>query len=267
MERDHFQIGKNAHFHDFVACRSQSYDGRVPFWRLVCGRCNLVGHSSRFCKDEVCTYCTYQGHTATECEKRLKTNKMLYELGYVTQRIDPNDRLALALDIPANFAPVRVGMPNRRDYRSVVTGRFYPDDSLNPTANEPEASHSDSDEEYEASEGTQPDSQDGAVGGAAPAENEQATVESDSNQQEVRELLVALRQRFRAANPTVGNGYSASAETTGQNEATLDEAVPGPEESEAPEPSIRDVLDSLDAIRTAINELTSVMRLHSGSQN
>lgn len=129
--RPHFHIGERAHYFEFMRCVRQQYDGRIPFWRLVCAACGLKGHSQRFCSSELCTYCTYAGHTANECTLRLRANDLLFEYGYVTQRIAPMDRMALILDVPEGFIPVPPGGPNRRDYRSVVTRRIYPDDVAN----------------------------------------------------------------------------------------------------------------------------------------
>lgn len=133
----YFKIGKNAHYFDFWPNDRQSYqNGRAPFWRTVCFKCNLKGHVQPFCFrlfPNLCSYCTFAGHVAEDCERRLRANERLYQLGYVTARINSRDPLALAIAIPDDFVPRPPGQPGRRDYRAVVTERYYPiDDSGSP---------------------------------------------------------------------------------------------------------------------------------------
>lgn len=57
-------------------------------------------------------------------------NDLLFELNYVTQRIQPDDTNALRIHLPRNFVPRPVGDPRRVDYRQFAAGVRYRDEKM-----------------------------------------------------------------------------------------------------------------------------------------
>lgn len=128
----YFYIGNGLHFYDFFGHPRQvsGIGCPSPFWKRSCSTCRRKGHTSEFCDldktDPWCSYCTYAGHFAVACPERLFMNELLLATGYVTERINENDVLALARDLPHDFVPGEG--PNRVDYRQATSGREYRDD-------------------------------------------------------------------------------------------------------------------------------------------
>lgn len=114
-----FDIGRGLHYYDLVGQSS-----RYSFIRATCLNCGVRGHYSSHCDrpqiSKRCTYCTASGHAAQECRLRLSANRILFERGYVSSPIDPNDTAALTMDLPRDFhprAPLNLLGEERTDYR------------------------------------------------------------------------------------------------------------------------------------------------------
>lgn len=121
---EYFAIADGLHFYDFEPPpNAVMVSNQVPFWRMICGECGRKGHSSRFCRADICTYCTFRGHRADDCALRIRQNQFLFDRGYVTEYIDRYDNGALEFNIPKNFTPVPPHQPGRRDYRQGLTTR------------------------------------------------------------------------------------------------------------------------------------------------
>lgn len=121
----HYVIGNGLHMFDKrPALAPAQAKNRPPFWQMRCTLCRNKGHLFSKCsykhRGAMCTYCCRVGHIALNCSIRLEMNVQLYTRGYVSEKIDPYDTQALAIDLPEGFEPIPVGQPGHIDYRLFV---------------------------------------------------------------------------------------------------------------------------------------------------